>query len=148
MDVSFTPYQDNDYNDLKKMILCLYDEDPEGEPISEEKIDKTIREYQRNPQKINIYILKTNGVKIGYAILVYFWSNEHGGNILVIDELYVAENYRGQGAATEFMHFLEHMENKVALQLETTPSNQRAADYYKRLGFMQSKNSHLMKPTV
>lgn len=148
MDINFKLYQDNDYDDLIQMILFLYDEDPGGEPIDEYKINATINEFKRNPQKINIYMFEKHGENIGYAILVYFWSNEWGGNILIIDELYVGENHRGKGVATEFFSFAENFENIAAVQLETTPSNQRVLEYYKRLGFAPCQNTHLIKPRV
>jgi hypothetical protein len=97
MDVEYRLYRDNDYKDLLKMIYSLYNEDPEGEPISENKINNTINEYKKNPQKISIYLFKKGDESIGYALLVYFWSNEYGGNILTIDELYVTEKYRSKG---------------------------------------------------
>lgn len=145
MEVSFNLYQDKDYIDLTNMILALYREDPEGEPINECKINSTINEYQKNPQKVKVYLFKQDDVNIGYAILVYFWSNEYGGNILTIDELYVVEKYRGKGVATAFLSYVEDIENFVALQMETTPSNQRALEYYMSLGFLPSQNAHLIK---
>ncbi len=148
MEVNFKLYKDHDYEDLRKMILSLYSEDPEGEPMNEGKINITITEYQKNPQKINIYLIKEDDTNIGYAILVYVWSNEYGGNILTIDELYVAENYRGKGVATEFFAYVERIENIVALQLETTPSNRRTLEYYKRQGFLPSQNVHLIKSMI
>lgn len=93
-------------------------------------------------------MIEKSGENIGYAILVYFWSNEWGGNILVIDELYVVENCRGKGVATEFLSYAGNFENIVALQLETTPSNQRVLEYYKRLGFLPCQNTHLIKPCL
>jgi len=148
MDINYKLYQDKDYDDLIKMILFLYNEDPEGEPIDERKINNTINEFKKNPQGINIYMIEKHGENIGYAILVYFWSNEWGGNILIIDELYVVENYRGKGVATEFLSYAENLENIVAIQLETTPSNKRVLGYYKRLGFFPSQNTHLIKPRL
>ncbi len=145
MDVEYRLYRDNDYKDLLKMIYSLYNEDPEGEPISENKINNTINEYKKNPQKISIYLFKKGDESIGYALLVYFWSNEYGGNILTIDELYVTEKYRSKGIATKFLSHIETFENIVALQLETTPSNQRVLEHYKRLGFLPSHNTHLIK---
>lgn len=145
MDVEYRLYRDNDYKDLLKVIYSLYNEDPEGEPISENKINNTINEYKKNPQKISIYLFKKGDESIGYALLVYFWSNEYGGNILTIDELYVTEKYRSKGIATKFLSHIETFENIVALQLETTPSNQRVLEHYKRLGFLPSHNTHLIK---
>jgi len=148
MTVSFNVYQDNDYKDLMQMIVSLYAEDAEGEQISEIKIKSTIAEFQENPQKINIYMFKNNDENIGYAILVFFWSNEFGGNIITIDELYVLKNYRGKGIAAEFLSYIKGIKGTVALQLETTPSNLRALNYYKRLGFSPSQNTHLIKTNL
>ena len=145
MKTEFLLYREKHFSDLREMIVSLYQEDPEGESINEEKIKRTIAESSKNPDKVSIYMFQRNEKNIGYAILVFFWSNEYGGNIVTIDELYVKEEYRSQGIGTEFFSFLERMENKVALQLETTPSNQRAFNYYKRLGFIPSANTHLIK---
>ena len=145
METEFRRYQEKDYIDLLEMIFSLYREDPEGKPIDEEKIKRTIDEFWKNPDKVKIYMFQTGDKNIGYAILVYFWSNEYGGDIITIDELYVNDACRGRGIATEFFSFVERMENKAALQLETTPSNQKAFNYYKRLGFVPSENMHLIR---
>lgn len=145
MDMEYRLYENRDYDDLSEMIFSLYREDPEGEPIDEEKINRTIGEYRKNPEKISIYMLRENQKNLGYAILVFFWSNEYGGNIINLDEIYVREGHRNKGLASGFFSYLDKMENKVALQLETTPSNQNALAYYKRLGFVPSRNTHLIK---
>jgi len=145
MEISFELYKDNDYVDLKNMIFQLYREDPEGELMNDCKINDTIFEFKMNPQKIHIYMLKSHGQNIGYAILVYFWSNEYGGNIVTIDELYVIPDARGKGVSTEFLSHVERLENMVAIQMEVTPSNQRVLSYYQRLGFEICQNTHLIK---
>ena len=145
MDIEFKPYQKTDHADLSEMIFSLYREDPEGEPITASKIDATVAESQNSPEKAAIYMITKDNQNIGCAILVYFWSNEFGGNILTIDELYIKEKHRDQGVATAFFSFVERFENKVALQLETTPSNQRASALYKRLGFVPAQNTHMIK---
>lgn len=145
MKTEFRLYREQDYADLREMIISLYLEDPEGEPIDEDKILCTVAEFRKNPEKVSIYLFQKDGDAIGYAILVYFWSNEYGGNIITIDELYVKEQYRSQGVGSEFFAFADSMENKTAIQLETTPSNQRVNHYYQRLGFVPSENSHLIK---
>jgi GNAT superfamily N-acetyltransferase len=145
MDTTFCLYKEEDYPDLTEMIFSLYQEDSEGEPMKEEKIRQTIAEYRKNPDKVCIYMFRKGKENIGYAILVYFWSNEYGGNVITIDELYVKKDYRSRGIGTEFFSFVEKLDNKTALQLETTPSNGRVCDYYKRLGFVPSENTHLIK---
>lgn len=142
--IRFSLYDENDCADLQEMIESLYREDPEGEPMNEEKIRRSVAEFRDHPEKLSIYMFRAGNINIGYAILVYFWSNEYGGNIVTIDELYVKEAFRNQGVGTKFLSYAAALENKAALQLETTPSNQRALEYYRRLGFVPSANTHLM----
>lgn len=145
MDIEFRKYSNDDYIKLLEMITALYDEDPEGQQMDEFKVNVTINEYKKNPQKLDIIMFAKGNKIIGYSILVYYWSNEYGGNILNIDELYVKKEFRNQGIGTYFFSFIEKMNNIVAYQLETTPPNKRALNYYEQLGFKRSKNAHLIK---
>jgi len=145
MKTEFRLYQEADYSDLRDMIFSLYREDPEGEPMVEDKIKRTVAEFRKNPDKLNIYMIRRDNKNIGYAILVFFWSNEYGGDILTVDELLIKAEFRNQGIGTEFFTFADKMENKAALRLETTPDNQRAFEYYKRLGFVPDENNHLTR---
>jgi ribosomal protein S18 acetylase RimI-like enzyme len=60
--------------------------------------------------------------------------------------LYVKEAYRGQGIGTAFFRYIEGLGGIAAMQLETTPSNRRTVDFYRRLGFAPSENTHWIKP--
>ena len=83
---------------------------------------------------------------IGYAVLIPYWSNEYGGDVLHIDELYVKPDYRGRGIATRFIkQILGSKHGAVAFQLEVTPTNTRAENYYRKLGFRKSKNLQLIR---
>ena len=169
MNITFRNYEEKDFNELKDMIFALYAEDPEGEPMTEAKVKATVNESLLHPEKVKLIMIcttKTNPVSdantnantitnaddnaddnkvIGYGIVVMFWSNEYGGNIVNIDELYVKEAYRNKQVATSFIiHQKTAYPNSVALQLEATPSNDAAMNLYKRLGFELSANSHMM----
>lgn len=145
MRTAFRLYQEEDYSDLRNMIFSLYREDPAGESMGEEKIKRTVAEFRKNPDKLNIYLFRRDNINVGYAILVFFWSNEYGGDILTVDELFIKAKYRNQGIGTEFFSFADKIKNKVALQLETTPDNRRAFAYYKRLGFVPDENNHMTR---
>ncbi len=133
--------------ELEEMIEGLYAEDPEGEPISHTKIQSTIQELTRYPEKGRVVIFKAESDIVGYALIIFYWSNEYGGNILHIDELYVKKAWRNQGIATQFFAALPlaEMPSVKALQLEVTPSNLHAQTYYERLGFQASTNVHLVQ---
>jgi len=127
------------------MMHELSREDPSTERITDKKISRTFRELSRNPNRGRIVVFEKAKTVIGYAILIRYWSNEYGGNILHIDELYVKPKHRGHGIATSFLKMMRAKQRAVALQPEVTPTNTRARNYYRNLGFKKSKNLHLIR---
>jgi len=124
----------------------LYREDPEGKPIFDVKINRTFNELTKHPDKGNIMIIEADSKIIGYGILINFWSNEYGGNILDIDELYIKSNYRGKGIGSKFIQYLidNKFNNSVAVRLETMPSNNKARQLYERIGLKLSQSNHFI----
>ena len=145
MNVGYREYEERDFAVLSEMIFYLYEEDPEGEQISEEKIRRTISESAARPEKLRIIMICVDEEVIGYSIVCFIWSNEYGGDILNIDELYIHEGYRNNRIATDFIEYQIHTSNAIAIAAETTPSNESAARLYERLGFEPSPNGHLIK---
>lgn len=130
------------------MIHDLYHEDRTTMQITDEKISETIKELRNKPEKGKIIVFQSGRETIGYAIVIFYWSNEFGGNILHIDELYVKPQFRKRGVGTSFFkQILQTLDCKtaVALQLEVTPSNSRARRYYQSLGFEKTPNLHLIR---
>jgi ribosomal protein S18 acetylase RimI-like enzyme len=128
------------------MIHTLYREDPSTKQISDAKISQTVRELRDKPNKGKIIVFEKEKTIVGYSILIPYWSNEYGGNVLHIDELYVKPEHRKRGVATSFLKQLVRTKHDaVALELEVTPSNTRAMKYYRKLGFRNTRNMHLMR---
>jgi GNAT superfamily N-acetyltransferase len=92
-------------------------------------------------------VFSLNDAIIGYAIVIYYWSNEYGGNIASIDEFYVKPPWRGKGIGTAFLEYLTKVktDHLKGLQVEVTPRNEKAFTYYSRQGFKPAKNRHLFK---
>ena len=148
MNLTFKNYEEKDYSDLREMIFGLHTEDPSDNVMTEEKVKGTIRESVSHPEKLQIVMIRADGINVGYSIIVPFWSNEYGGNIINIDELYIKKEYRNKKIATEFMKNQEKIhrgdKTSVALQLERSPANDSAARFYERMGFEPSPNVQLM----
>jgi len=123
----------------------LSHEDPSTQRVTDKKISLTFKELSSNTNAGRIVVFEKARAIIGYAILIPYWSNEYGGNILHIDELYVKPEHRGRGIATSFLKQIFVTDEAVALQLEVTPTNMRARNYYRNLGFKESKNLHLIR---
>ena len=140
----FDIYTENDFDELKDMVFGLYSEDPEGMPMTESKIKKTANESLHRPEKVRIIIIRSGGAIIGYGMLTFSWSNEYGGDIVNIDELFIKDGYRNRKAASAFIrHTMETYKNAVIFELETTPSNENALKLYKKMGFEVAANTHM-----
>jgi diamine N-acetyltransferase len=147
--VKFRDFQREDVAELRQMIFQLYAEDPEGEAITGDKIDNTVRELSDHPEKGKLLVFDAAGEIVGYAIVVYAWSNELGGDVFHIDELFVKAAWRSRGIASRFIEDISSGKQGklVALEIEVTPSNPRALACYRKLGFEPSQNTHLMRRT-
>jgi GNAT superfamily N-acetyltransferase len=146
--VQFRAFEPQDLAELEQMIFALYREDEYGRPMTPEKIRMTVDELSRHPERGGIVVFTVDNTIVGYAILIYCWSNEFGGELVTVDELYIKEAWRGRGIGTRFFDSLasDRRDGAVGVQLEVTPFNQRALAYYERLGFRRSANTFLMKP--
>ena len=146
MKINYRPFKDSDKEIISGLIQDLYKEDNSIRPMSEEKIRRTFAEFESNPGKGSIVIIEKDNNIAGYSILINFWSNEFGGNILFVDELYIKKEFRGQSIATDFIRYLSEnrSEETVALQLQVTPENIKARRLYERLGFKLHKNDTLV----
>jgi GNAT superfamily N-acetyltransferase len=136
---------------LRRMMHALYVEDPSTVAMTDAKIERTLAALARDPVRGIVVVLDhadptRDGAPAGYALLCSFWSNELGGEVCILDELYVAAAARGRGAATSLVAGLlartaPWFRDAVAVELEVTPTNARARALYERLGFAPLKNA-------
>jgi GNAT superfamily N-acetyltransferase len=106
----------------------------------------TLRRFAEEPTRGVVVVYDAGRGIEGYALLASFWSNEQGGEVCVIDELYFVPEARGHGVATGFLQALARgdlpwFSGAVALELEVTPKNARARALYQRLGFYPYPNA-------
>src|SRR3989338_7719007 len=131
--VKYRPMKKSEEKIVTQYIKGLFLEDPTPQGMSDEKIKRTIMVFEGEKELL------------GYAILINFWSNEYGGNIVYVDELFVTKEWRGKGVATNFIQYLvkKKVNNAVSLFLEVTPQNKGAEELYKRRGFNIHKNKSM-----
>lgn len=143
MDIKYRKFKNSDSKIVAELIQNLYLEDPSEKPMLIQKIQNTFNSLTKHPDRGTIMVLENEGEIIGYAILINFWSNEFGGNIVNIDEIYIKKEFRSQGIGTNFIKYLAENKfgNSVSLQLEVTVRNTKARKLYESLGFKLHKNN-------
>jgi GNAT superfamily N-acetyltransferase len=122
------------------MCLALNSEDPGPRPVPREQTYRTLQKLREESSRGRALVLELNEAVVGYALLISFWSNELGGEVCTIDELYVDPTKRRQGHGTKLFEELHTNcelwpSELVALALEVRPGNARAHALYERLGF-------------
>jgi GNAT superfamily N-acetyltransferase len=128
-----------DDDSVVEMCLQLYDEDPGVLPVRPENIRATLQALRREPYRGQAVVLEVEGQLSGYALLIAFWSNELGGDICEVDELFVVPERRSQGHGKSLFEAISQGDlwpTPVAIVLGVTPDNVRARRLYERLGFV------------
>ncbi len=144
MATEYRIFTEDDFEELRQMVTALYEEDSYGEPMSEEKVRRTVSEFRHHPDKGQIMLFCEDKQVVGYAILIFFWSNEHGGDTVFIDEIYIRPQWRNRGISSNFILYLSSSPYK-AIQVEVTPSNEKSLAFFLRQGFRADDNRYLWK---
>jgi len=96
----------------------------------------------------SIWLLKLGEEPVGYMVLTFGFSLEFGGRDALLDELFVAETYRGLGLGKQALNFaFDHCRKHGirALHLEVFTGNDAAAAIYARSGFQRDNRSLMTK---
>lgn len=138
------------HEDEKIISLCreLNSEDPGPNPVPDKHMKNTLLTLRKEESRGKALVLEVNQIIVGYALLISFWSNELGGEVCNIDELYVEPQYRRNGYSTTLVKALIGKNafwprTPVAIELEVTPVNTKAREFYTRLGFHPQKNAQM-----
>ena len=130
------------------LCLALYAEDPSVRPVPADHTRATLARFRAEPVRGKALVLEVDGRVEGYSLLASFWSNELGGELCTVDEIYVSPAHRGRGHARRILGDLlagSELWGRLpkAFDLEVTPDNLKARAFYESLGFKPAKNAHL-----
>ena len=90
----------SDDETIVTMCVTLNAEDPGPKPVEPQQVRRTLAKLRDEPNRGHAVVFDVEGRAVGYALLISFWSNELGGEVCNIDELFVIPDYRGHGLAT------------------------------------------------
>jgi len=128
---------------LQELVEELYYTDA-GPDVSVPDVSVTYRALKRKPDKGRLVVFQRDEEVVGYAILIFFFSNEFGGDLVDIDEILVTESARGEGVGKAFFKWLARTYKKaVGWSLQVRPGNRKARRLYASQGFLASTNLHL-----
>jgi len=128
---------DNDH--IVEMSLDRFREDPGPLPVAPQNMRATLAVLRGDPGRGRAVVLEIQGRVAGYALLIRLWSNELGGDICEVDELFVVPEHRNQGYGSSLFEAITTGDlwpaPIAAIVLGVTPGNTAARRLYERLGF-------------
>jgi GNAT superfamily N-acetyltransferase len=145
--VDFSTMSDLQHKEkLVTMMQALYAEDKSDFPVDQSRFGITVECLAANPSQGRIVLFRQGELLCGYALLIPYWSNEFGGTVLFVDEMFVIPEARNRGIGRSFFKFLDHARpfEAVALALEVSPGNSGALRLYESIGFRRQRNFSLI----
>ncbi|MBO5407825.1 MAG: GNAT family N-acetyltransferase [Clostridia bacterium] len=105
--------------------------------IDQTSMETTFSSALKGSPYLRGMILLEETAVIGYVLLSFTYSNEVGGEVVWIEELYLKEAYRGQGYGTKVLQWIiaEYRNRAKRFRLEVTAENTGAKKLYEQLGF-------------
>ena len=136
--------------DVSAMMRCLYEEDRGDFEVDSSRFTSGIEHLIANPSVGRIVLFLEAGELRGYALLVPYWSNEFGGTLLFVDELFVVPDFRSRGIGRSFFSYVEREQpfGPVALGLGVNAGNGRAQRLYESLGFVALGITTFLRPVA
>ncbi len=127
--------EEQDRPQILEMMRIFYASDAVSTNGSEEiynaDIDNCINE---NPY-IEGYVFENDNCLEGYAMLAKSFSTEFGKACIWVEDIYVKEEYRGLGAGSRFLKFIEGKYPHSLFRLEVEAENERAVNVYRKCGY-------------
>ena len=142
--MQFRPATEADLDEFLALHERFFAE--EGYPYHRERIVAAARELLSTPDRGRLMVLDVDGSIAGYLVVTFGFSLEFHGRDAFVDELYIAEPFRGRGAGTRALEVAEEICREAgiaALHLEVEHENARAIELYRRAGYAEHTR-HLM----
>lgn len=138
---------ENDREIYIKMAEEFYATDAVMQSVPKNHFERAFDELMRSDEYIKAYIFEFEGNIAGYSLLATSYSQEAGGKVLWIDEIYILPKYRRKGLADEFFDFTKKkfFGNYVRLRLEAEDYNNCAIGCYKKHGFIRLPYIQMIK---
>lgn len=146
MPPSFVPVGASDAAALAALVVELYREDPGPVAMSRERAEAQVHGMLAAPAHVEPLFVALDGEVVGYVILARFYSNEFGGLMLYVDELWLRPGRRGAGLGeATLLALVERARDQgyARVALEVNTDNVRARRFYERLGFRVEARSTL-----
>lgn len=126
----------SDKKNYLEMAAEFYSSEAVMQAVPQKHFLITFDELMRSDDYVKGYFFEDNKIVMGYTLLAKSFSQEAGGFVLWIDELYVKPEFRCRGIGHNFFKFIKNNVKDIKrIRLEVEKNNTRAVSLYKKMGF-------------
>lgn len=142
-------FEKTDKDAFNQMCLAFYSGGATSRAYDEMLTLRTFEHVMDHHENLWGVILIDNDLMepVGYALITSYWCNEDGGDVIILDELYISPLNRNKGYATQFMQWLENEfhDKAVAITLQVLTTNEVARKLYNKIGFQNDGFEQMIK---
>ena len=135
--IEFVKPTSEDRADYLRMVKEFYSTDAVLFNVDGSHFEACFDELLRSDEYTFAHIFRHDGETAGYGLVAKTYSQEAGGMVWWIEEIYVLPEYRGKGIGSAYLEYLFSVkpDNVKRMRLEVERENEGAVALYKRLGF-------------
>ena len=105
MKINIRKILDSDKNEYIKMSSSFYNSSAVMHKIPSQYLENTFNFIQKDNKYADCYIIENESLIIGYCLISKTYSQEVSGMVLLIEELYIKDDYRSYGIGTKVINF-------------------------------------------
>lgn len=146
----------SDRTEFLSMCKEFYTSGAANESIPFENMENTFEYILKSGVHLKGLLFWEAGQVAGYGLVILFYSNEAGGLIAFLDEIFVKERFRGKGIGHQYLEKIENylstncndgdeFYDVVGMRLEVCDSNKGAKKLYNNMGFKSLEYKQLIK---
>lgn len=135
--MQFRDMKETDRAQFLTMCRAFYSGDAVDHAIPEDYMQATFDEILRQGPYLRGILFEVDGKAAGYGQLSFTFSNEVGGFVVLIEEIYVLPEFQGKGIGSAYLDWLmqEYKGKAKRFRLEVCAGNAGAIRLYRKKGF-------------
>lgn len=139
--------QATDRDNLIHMMREFYASPAVLHPVPDTYFIRTADALDQKSPYVAAYIAEHQGAPAGYGLVSLTYSNEAGGLVVWLEELYIRDFARGFGLGTELIGYIENQyrDQAVRFRLEVEEENHAAVRLYRRKGYTSLPYAQMVK---
>lgn len=135
-----------DADGLSNMMREFYSTPGVLHKIDDSNIKSTIALLNQKSPFAEAFILKMDSNMVGYVLLAFTYSNEAGGSVVWIEEIYIKKEYRNRRLSNGLLDYvIQEYPNTARFRIDMVKDNVESMALFSSFGFEELKYLQFIK---